>query len=382
VVLAVALALATTLVRQLGMVLPVVFGAACFAKEGLTRRTFAVSLVPFGLGAAALSLYERWLAATTGVPLQYHYGEKRLIAALTSGVVNETIFFSVNAATALVYTGAFLAPILPLLAPETRRARIAAAVWGGASLAISLLLLSAGRLMPLSGDVLYDFGMGPTTLHNAYGPGVHPFPRAPVGVWLVVTLAGVFGGGVLLWRVVTALVQFRDWRTFAAAAAFVVYMLPNALGGFFDRYFIYFVATGLLLLLAGRAGPAAARPAAPARPAAWLAAAVLVPVAWFSVAATHDYLAWNRARWQAISDLVNVDGAPRDHIDGGMEYNGLYFFSGYYTRVPGRSWWWVENDDYMVAFAPVEGYEALRRYPYPRWLTNDEGTVLALRKAP
>ena len=42
------------------------------------------------------------------------------------------------------------------------------------------------------------------------------------------------------------------------------------------------------------------------------------------VAATHDYLAWNRTRWMATRTLIEAGVLPRQ-IDGGYEFNGNPF---------------------------------------------------------
>ena len=50
---------------------------------------------------------------------------------------------------------------------------------------------------------------------------------------------------------------------------------------------------------------------------------------------------------------------------------------------PGRSWWWVKDDRFVVAFGTVEGYEMRARFPVARWLPRTPGHVLLLeRRAP
>ena len=85
---------------------------------------------------------------------------------------------------------------------------------------------------------------------------------------------------------------------------------------------------------------------------------LLAGTAWFAVSATHDYLAWNRARWAALADLTQRDHVDPSRIDGGFEFNALH----YYGRRPARSglsWWWVQDDEYRVAFGPMDGYVTL-----------------------
>ena len=57
------------------------------------------------------------------------------------------------------------------------------------------------------------------------------------------------------------------------------------------------------------------------------AALVLLAIyALFSVAATHDYLAWNRIRWNALQELIREAKIPFDRIQGGFEFYGWYRF--------------------------------------------------------
>ncbi len=100
-----------------------------------------------------------------------------------------------------------------------------------------------------------------------------------------------------------------------------------------------------------------------------------------AAAATHDYFAWNRARWDAIAD-ASRRGATPETLDGGFEYNGYYGFERKPRQaIPGKSWWWVQDDRYVVAFTPVEGYDELARFPVKRWLARTPATLYLLERA-
>jgi hypothetical protein len=110
-------------------------------------------------------------------------------------------------------------------------------------------------------------------------------------------------------------------------------------------------------------------------------ASILISIlAFFSTSATHDYLSWNRARWDALDYLVEQKETPPDRIDGGFEFNGWHFDPG--SEVKPKRRWWVYDDTYMVTFGPVRGYETIKRFPYDRWLSMDEGSILILKRAP
>jgi hypothetical protein len=99
-----------------------------------------------------------------------------------------------------------------------------------------------------------------------------------------------------------------------------------------------------------------------------------------SAAATHDYFAWNRARWDAIRAAEKL-GATPDTLDGGFEYNGYHRFErNPRDKVPGKSAWWVKDDQYVVAFIPVAGYEEIATFPVRRWLPRTPPVVRLLRR--
>jgi hypothetical protein len=99
-----------------------------------------------------------------------------------------------------------------------------------------------------------------------------------------------------------------------------------------------------------------------------------------SAAATHDYFAWNRARWAAIAE-AGRRGATPDTLDGGFEYNGFNRFQVMpQLAVPGKSWWWVKDDQYCVSFEPRQGYAILQTWSVRAWLPTTPGQVFLLKR--
>jgi hypothetical protein len=99
-----------------------------------------------------------------------------------------------------------------------------------------------------------------------------------------------------------------------------------------------------------------------------------------SLAATHDYFAWNRARWAAIVE-AGRRGATPDTLDGGFEYNGFNRFQVLpQVAVPGKSWWWVKDDLYCVSFEPRQGYATLQAWRVRAWLPTTPERILLLKR--
>ncbi len=95
---------------------------------------------------------------------------------------------------------------------------------------------------------------------------------------------------------------------------------------------------------------------------------LIILMAIFSITATHDYLAWNSAKWQALHDLTVKENIPTRHIDGGFEFGGWYNFHEIEVGIDRqKSWWWVVEDDYILTFSEIPGYDIHSEYTYNSW---------------
>jgi hypothetical protein len=164
----------------------------------------------------------------------------------------------------------------------------------------------------------------------------------------------------------------------------LTYLLPMAMLFMqidlaFDRYLIFLLPLGIAIvtLLVGNVVPDNAGSLLRT-----LAVASLLLYGAFSIAGTHDYLSWNRARWQALNNLTAEQRITADVIDGGFEFNAWYSYDSKYLPTKRRSWWWVFRDDFMVTFGPVPEFAEVRRYPFRRWLPPGEGNILVLQRTP
>ena len=218
-----------------------------------------------------------------------------------------------NISMTLLYSGLFLSPLLlvtKLASPP------ASPGWRWASTAISLLfvLISAFRIihlgivMPIGGNVFIPEGIGPLTLRDTYILHQSDVARLPVGFWIAVTSVGLLGQFLLVQRIVgyaiavfgrrrgLTLGNSADVQPLMALMTAAIYCAPVTLIPMNDRYLVLLAPLLAYWLLA------TARPA-------WttaLAPALSVLVCTTSAAiqfGTHDYLAWNCVRWQALTYL-------------------------------------------------------------------------------
>ncbi|MGA7614426.1 MAG: glycosyltransferase family 39 protein [Thermoanaerobaculia bacterium] len=219
---------------------------------------------------------------------------------------------------------------------------------------------------PGLGSVFTNLGLGPMTLRDVWILGL-PYPihlgyPARIAVTYVTAVAGTF-------------MVYRLGRAFGRASfGFQLLTLQCVLGLaalvpsdiYFDRYVLdsLWPLPFLLVLIIPLERTLAKA----------IATSLLTLVAFFSIAATHDYLAWNRARWQAF-DRLQSEGVTLAQLEGGYEIN-QYLLGGFNGTWDSA----IVDDEYILAFNPVEGYRIVFGVPYRRLLGGGMGVVLAERR--
>lgn len=246
--------------------------------------------------------------------------------------------------------------------------------------------------VPEIGNILMPYGLGPRTLRDTMVLGQN-LPSIPVSMkifWIGGIIVGALGAvGLLLYFVQTAVHVSRglwrpNWRAVTWVEALTVVFIGAygcllLLFGFnwhlFDRYLLVVVPALFVLVFVNEAR------SEPIRVLRWrgtLSLALIVIYAAVSVAATHDYLAWNRTRWIATSTLMQSGVSP-NHIEGGYEFNGWYLSDPKYKRKK-KIGWWVDDDEYVIASGPLSGYREVQRFDFQRWLPLTDASVVVLHR--
>ena len=384
------------LTRQSGLALPMAFGCAYLTKKGINLPNSIKGSLPTLLGLGVQISYQQWLHLTMRLPDKYGNQIETLLHEVSRGLKPSISNLTTITLFSLIYLGLFILPflIIPLshkLKEFSAQKRIVILLaLSTFFIVVMKLLVSRYGLMPLHGDILGDFGIGPVILKNS------ELTKAPLFIWIIITVAGVAGAVLLLQYLLFVLVQLvedslkskrldKNWLILLIIALTCIYFLPiGLLGlgpfGFYDRYLIFLLP--LLMMIVSASLPDIS---------GWklgyksLAIALMLMLVYggFTVAATHDYLSWNRVRWQALHHLMDEDRIEPSQIDGGFEFNGWYLYRDDYDDwkdEPDKSWYWVDRDDYVVSFNSITGYEQMKRYTFSRWLTWGEGNILVLKK--
>ena len=357
-----------TLIRQIGLLIPLAFGFGYLTRGKPNGKKIALTAGFLLFTIAAFFVYEKWLEAHCGLPTAYHANTDRIAAAFASGLPAISVQIIKNVLVTFSYLSLFLLPLTVLIIPSAPKKRLLL------FLGISIAALTAFRLagFALPGNILSDRGIGPFTLKHSRDFASFSGSLLSKCILAAITL---LGGGFLieaLFRIATRIK--KNWFAMMLFSLSILYFLSICLVHQFDRYILVYVPIlATLILLTTRK----------LKIPKWTLAvgyAIVIAYGLFSISAAHDYLLWNRTRWQATHYLTDKLSIPADKIDAGFEFNGLYTYSEEYKKEPGKSWWWVKDDTYIVSFEQLVGYTAIKEYRIRTWLPAGIRNIYILKK--
>ena len=381
--------LAATLTRQLGIAIPIGFAAGYLARNGVRRRNIATAIAPVAIVLAALLVYLKWLEFSGRLPEFFNKQAADAAEFLASGFDNVIAGVAIVTRTALVYLGLFLFPFL-ISTPGghkslPRRWEITNRLCAGALFAVIMgTLIAERKWMPLCGNCIGDFGLGPATLYDTGVFLLPNLPAAPEWFWIVVTVVGALGAALVFHRILASVEMLfmrgsasSDERAAIVMALAISLLLLGAVAplakiAYYDRYFLFLMPVLMVMIVLTSRSLTT-----PSRALKLIGIAVLLIWGGVAVCGTHDYLAWNRARWKALDDMMRNMRVPIERIEGGYEFDGWYRI----REDSGPDWQFFRSEDYIVTFGPVYDYDELRRYEYRRWMPPRKDYIYVLRGA-
>ncbi len=347
-------AVTAALHRQTGLLIPIAFGLSWLTLHRPSVRRLTLALGFLAVTAAALLGYLGWLRVAGHLPTAFSTQPTEVLKCLRAGLPAVAARASQNLLVFFTYLSIFTLPfgLLFIRSATIRRLLL--------FLPLSFVLLALTQLLRVRfpGNILSDRGLGPFTLAGTFSA----FSGSVLSLVVLAALA-LLGGALLIELIRAGIAQARS--SLAARLCVILtglYLLAFSLVTPLDRYAL----VCLPLLTIAASGELHQSP--PSRPVLFSGLAVLAVYLTFSVAAVHDYLEWNRVRWQALNRLTRDLSLPPERIDGGFEFNGLYTYDEDHSPAPGRSRWWVKADDYVVAFDPLPGFVVSEEHPVRTWL--------------
>lgn len=393
------------LIRQVALGLGIGLAAGTVFHGAFRWRRIAAAGLLILVPVAVYFAYKAVALATFGLPYSHMTVGWHLVVFQHDPVEGFKIYFPYvywRALATFIYLGLFCLPFALVhcrLAVRSMSFWISVALSAGAAYA----LVSSGRLFPFFGirdvlqfpsNTLTGLSLGPPTLSDSFLVGPAHIPQGP---WLFrngVTVAGALGGVWMLqrlllhgWDLILRVCRVRrsddarlrpPWLFLAVGVAGGLYYAPFLLAlNFFDRYMLLLVPLVLVVLgVRGRAtgltGPGRFRVVA--------GVGLLGLLGFFTVAGTHDYLAWNRTRWDTARHLVQDRGVDLGDLDAGIEFNAWhrYRFPGEDRATPAGSWSGTRR--VVLAFGPLEGYEILEVRFFDRWLPAGPDRIFVLAR--
>jgi Dolichyl-phosphate-mannose-protein mannosyltransferase len=371
-----------TLTRQFGVVLPLAFALASLAKNGINSKSLVRAVWPLVTVGGSLAIFQTWLSMTGRLPQMYKDQAGELTKLFSAEGLSKILPVL---APMTLYVGLFLLPWLILVAARSWRKRSISALGQGVLFAIAMYgivsvrkPLADGLIPNIFAGILYDLGTGFPILKDTFTLWLPHMPKAPIAFWVTVTTLGALGAALLAYFLTLALRTRKAERgtvVFAVSGCLIYFLLIAPRSASYDRYFLFLLPLVMILALV--------LPEANKRPKIlWTSIAFALTLAYsaFSVATTHDYLAWNRVRWDALHQGLEERRFTAKNMDGGFEFGGWYSYDSKYKAQPGKSWWWVDRDDFAVAFGPIEGYQIYERHPFDRWMPIGVQEVLILKR--
>lgn len=326
----------------------------------------------------------------------YGAKEQEFVSQISYIDLETIVNFLYFALSAFLYLGAFLFPFLAI-AYKIKYNRIKS-LSQKILLTSSLLFLSViigiwtfstNRRMPIAGNVLIDWGLGPLTLRDTFLSQNESIPNYLAVFWLVITIIAIIGAALLLiFTYFCAFQFFLDRQVSLERKSLIllnnstafIYFLPLGLSFFFDRYLLLLLPLSMIMVLNSLDNVNSLKFSLKKR---FIPVLTILFIGVLTVAVTHDYLSWNRVRWQALENLMQQQVTP-DRIDGGFEFNGWYLYDPdypvYQKRKNKEVWWWSEKNDYIIAFSPIKGYVAIEQYSLHNWLPFPSDRILVLQK--
>lgn len=411
--------IAGTCVRQ-NLGLMAVINVCIFAVFALRKKfspTFFVGLVI--LPAVTAYAADKWMLSTNDFNSLYVWYK---------GMASAQIAHMIHAPSRLIppliqiageicaYLGLFFLPVLALFLPTIanlfsgRRDAGINPAWPTVSAAAIVFsfckfILAENRWMPFNQNILRIPAVGAHTIlginHAALSmkwKQALTWVSAFAGfVFMTLMLDCLYRTVLLLWRQTFGTRSFPKGFRFAlsAASVFLLFLFQFAFTSLqstfsdLDRYYLF---PGLAAILA--LGLSLKYHRVVGKKMMLIAMPLFLLLFAYSTSATQDMMSWNRARWQAISALEQ-QGVPYEKIEGGAEYNyardpmlfkNLILHETFYElthrgEAPRDQWrWWsVHEEDYIISFSPVPGYDIVARNKYWSALAG-EREILTLKK--
>ncbi len=359
-----------TLTRQLGIAVAIGYGLA--VMTAVLQRKMAIyhliiAIVVCIVAIAALKIHDYWLASLGTLPETYNEFSSKVWDKLFHPHLRLIIWLLNYALRAGVYWGLWLSPLAVWITFNHKQSLFIGVFFSIISVLVMYYFQKYDFLNV--GLSFIGSGLGPLTLKDTF---LQPLPiqfTFPVFFHTILSVTGVFSIAVITFFILINIFKNQNklYLLIFYIAALAAYTFPICVTGYFDRHLLlgYILIIPILSLIIN----AYNKKYTIAHSQCAIIIIAFSVLGYFGIAATHDYLSWQRARYQAVSDLLAA-GIKIDEIDCGFECNAWYNWSSYQfsPKRPDMSWYWVTDDRWALSFTALKGYRLIAIYPFQSWM--------------
>lgn len=342
--------------RQHGLLLPCMMVLPLLWKQKITFKKLLLAFIPFVL-CLTVHLGYRFLLRVYQVPhnMQSLGNFKQNLAGMTVDAVH------INAGDILLVTGWLLLPVvvIGLLNHKFRTSHI---WWLTGITGLVLLLVYKDWVYYPQGNISRFMEIGPRVLKDAVYQVDGGWQKTMVKLLSVISTIGVLF--LVIKNKKTGPLYLGMMLFLGAYFLFIAFNQA-----YFDRYALPFALVLLLLLVPENL--------VFSKTSAGIVVVLLLGIYCVSVLEVSDHMGWQRTRWKAVRFLENQEISAQQ-IDGGFEYNGWHKPGKGFE--PGKSWWWVKDDSFVIGSTKIKGYKVQKYFLYRRHLPRTTDTIFVLQK--
>jgi len=376
-IIATIVSLLATMLKQMGIILPFAVIVAFLFREKISYKWTFYSVFSFIICILSLFVIQKIYAATGNLSSRFGGFDVVLETLKSSNIF--TLIISREAQIVMV-SGFLLFPLFFIMMPKSY-------------LRICEIFVVFILLLPViyyyndafPGNYINNFHIGPLTFKDSFGSFLIEKQLIKDRPFELIKISGLLTGFVILIHIVISTIEsftkkqsgFEKQIKILALSFIVAYFCFYISSPIvFDRYSFPFLIFIPILVF----------PSNNFHFTKWNKIAcigAIVIMFCFSLISTHDYFAINKGRWDGVSYLFNEKKASIKEIDGGFEVNGWYnydFNSKTNCSKPGKTWWWVDDDKYIIALSHLPGYNVDTIFQFKNWIRNSANKVYILER--
>ena len=370
---------AATLVRQTGILLPLSFAIVYVFVFPFSIKNISIGLLPILITVFALVLFSILSKSLWETPESFNYQLNKISNVVLHPTINAFKSFSFYIITSSIALGLML---LPLTVSNFKTHYLQSknylpfkiVIVSYLSLVLFKILFSENSL-PNVGNLLHHMGIGPVILNGFSTQEVPVYSSAWKIILLTLNVLGGLSFAGFFVEICTKIklekIKKKKFVFYFIPIFVILYILPLSLSFLNDRYLLYIFP--FLILIYFLSFKIEIKKS--------LFLITFLPIAFYSIAGTHDYLSINRKRWEITNHLMKDLKIPATEIDGGFEFNGWYLFNlNTYHKGHTGQWWWVQNDSFVVSPKLIEGYKKVSVHEFSNWISFDFNELYLLKK--